>query len=49
MDIRSILGKRDLVAPKEVNPNQKKANVIVMNRWNTRNRFEQCSRERVRR
>ncbi len=34
------------MAPKEVNPNLKKANVIAMNRWNTRNRFEQCSRER---
>ncbi len=31
------------MAPKEVNPNQKKANVIAMNWWNTRNRFEQCS------
>ncbi len=46
MDIRKYFRKIDLVAPKEVNSNLKKANVIAMNRWNTRNRFEQCRRER---
>ncbi len=50
MDIRKYFRKKRPCGSRGSESEQKKkANVIAMNRWNTRYRFEQCSRQRVRR
>ncbi len=47
MDIRKYFRKKRPCGSKGSESDLKKVNVIAMNWWNTRNRFEQCSRERA--